>query len=88
MVVELKAANKRLIEEIRHITAENESLKLEVAELSLRNTTLQTRIFTVDEFVEADKDLIFYTGFPNRAVFEIVSEFLDPGSEGENINYW
>lgn len=28
------------------------------------------------------------TGFPNRNVFERVFEFLEPGKEGENINYW
>ena len=42
------------MEEIRHKTAENESLKSRVAELSHRKTM----------------DFIFYTGFPNPAVFD------------------
>ena len=50
--------------------------------------TLQARIFCVDRFLESEKDLTFYTGFPNRGVFESVFEFLDPGNEGENIKYW
>ena len=34
------------------------------------------------------KDMNFYTGFPDRSVFEVVFEYLEPGKEGEIINYW
>ena len=58
LVFEFKAGNKRLMEEIRHITAEEESLKSEVAELSRRKTMFQANIITLDKFVEYDKDFI------------------------------
>ena len=90
------------MEEIRHITAEEESLKSEVAELSRPKTMLQANIITLDKFVEYDKDFIIYTGFPNRAVFDSIYACLNPGSagsdsiyaclnpgsEGDNIIYW
>ena len=57
------------MEEIRHKTAENESLKSKVAELSHRKTM----------------DFIFYTGFPNPAVFDCIYECLNRGSEGDNF---
>ena len=56
-------------------------------ELTHRISVLEARVFTIDRF-ESDKDVTFYTGFPNRIVFESVFEFLDPGDEGENISYW
>ena len=57
-------------------------------ELTSRNTALQARVFSVERFLESDKDLNFFTGFPDRFVFEAVFEYLEPGKEGENINYW
>ena len=36
---------------------------------------LKARVFTIDRF-ESDKDVTFYTGFPNRIVFKSVFEFL------------
>ena len=88
LVFELKAGNKRLMEEIRHITADEESLKSEVAELSRPKTMFQANIITLDKFVEYDKDFIIYTGFPNRAVFDSIYACLNPGSQGDNIIYW
>lgn len=32
-----------------------------------------------------DKDICFYTGYTNRGVFNAVLEYLNPGSQGENI---
>jgi len=64
-----------------------ENFKLEVEELTHRISVLKARVFTIDRF-ESDKDVTFYTGFPNRIVFESVFEFLDPGNKGENISYW
>ena len=55
--------------------------------LSHRISVLEARVFTIDRF-ESDKDVTFYTGFPNRIVIESVFEFLDPGNKGENIRYW
>ena len=52
-----------------------------------RISVLEARVFTIDRF-ESDKDVSFYTGFPNRIVIESVFEILDPGNNGENISYW
>ena len=38
----------------------------------------------MDRF-ESDKDVTFYTGFPNRIVFKSVFLILDSGNNGENI---
>ena len=54
--------------------------------LTHRISVLEARVFTIDRF-ESDKDVTFYTGFPNTIVFESLFEFLDPGNKGENISY-
>ena len=60
---------------------------MQVEKLTHRISVLEARVFTIVRF-ESDKDVTFYTGFPNRIVFESVFEFLDPGNKGENISYW
>ena len=45
-------------------------------------------MFFFDSFSTSDKDINFYTGFPNKAMFDSVFNFLDPGDHGENIVYW
>ena len=55
--------------------------------LTHRISVLEATAFTIDRF-ESDKHVTFYTGFPNRIVFESVFEFLDPGNKSENISYW
>ena len=84
---DIQIENERLHKEIQQVTTLKENLKLEVDELTHRISVLQARVFTIDSF-QSDKDVTFYTGFPNRIVFESVFEFLDPGKKGENINYW
>ena len=49
---------------------------------------LEARLFSVERFANSDKDLNFYTGFPNKGVFDNVFDFLDPGNEVKNIRYW
>ena len=39
----------------------------------------------MDRF-ESDKNVTFYTGFPNRIVFKAFFLILDPGNKGENIS--
>ena len=84
---DIQIENERLRKEIHQVTTLKENLKLEVDELTHRISVVQARVFTIDSF-QSDKDVTFYTGFPNRIVFESVFEFLDPGKKGENINYW
>ena len=84
---DIQIENERLRKEIHQVTTLKENFKLEVEELTHRISVLEARVFTIDRF-ESDKDVTFYTGFPNRIVFESVFEFLDPGNKGENISYW
>lgn len=84
---DIQNENERLRKEIHQVTTLKETFKLEVDELTHRISVLQGRVVTLDRFV-SDKDVTFYTGFPNRIVFESVFEFLDPGKNGENISYW
>ncbi len=82
--MEIERQKKEIIE----ITTSLANLKLEQEELTCRNAALQARVFSVQRFLQSDKDMNFYTGFPDRSVFEAVFEYLEPGKEGENINYW
>ena len=84
---DLKVENERLVQELCKVKVRQENLESEVEELTRRNSVLQARVFHVDRF-DSDKDVAFYTGFPNRSVFESVFAFLDPGRNGENIIYW
>ena len=61
-------------EENRKISILLNNLKLEIEELTRRNAALQARVFSVDRFLESDKDVNFYTGFPGRFVFEKLCE--------------
>ncbi|CAH3159153.1 unnamed protein product, partial [Pocillopora meandrina] len=42
--------------------------------------------FQIPNFT-TDEDITFYTRFPNLATFNVVFEFLNTGSKGENIRY-
>ena len=69
------------LEGIRVFELENAKLKAEIEVLSIGLGIFQIRNFTTDE------DIAFYTGFPNLATFNVVFEFLNTGSKGENIRY-
>lgn len=73
-----------MTKEILEITTSLANLKLELEEWTCCNAALQARVFSVQRFLQSYKDMNFYTGFPDRSVFE----YLEPGKEGENINYW
>jgi len=77
----LEYENAKLTERIQQFTAEREKL-------TSNNIQLQAKVFSIDRFIKSDKDLSFYTGFPNGNVLESVLRYLDPGKEGESINYW
>ena len=86
IIRDIQIENERLRMEIHQVMTLKDNGKLEVEELTHRISVLEARVFTIDRF-ESDKDVTFYTGFPNRVVFESVFEFLDPGNKGENIPY-
>ena len=74
---DIQIENERLRKEIHQVTILKENFKLEVENLTHRIddiSLLEARVFTIDRF-ESDKDVTFYTGFPNRIVFKSVFEF-------------
>lgn len=78
---EVLAEQKRRSEEL---LKENESLQSKVRSLEDTNSSLESRTFCVDRF-DRDQDVAFYTGFPNINVFNAMLEYLDPGTDCENI---
>ena len=74
----------------------SERLKAEILSLSeqikIANTKIQQLEQTVQEMefcIEniEDKDICFYTGFPNREVYKAVLTYLNAGPNGENLVY-
>ena len=61
---------------------------MKIEQLSAKNNSLQAKVFSIDRFMKSDKALSFYTGFPNATVLESVLQYLNPGKDGENMNYW
>jgi len=57
-------------------------LTMEIERLSAKNNSCQAKVFSIDRFITSDKDLSFYS------VLESILRYLNPGKEGENINYW
>ena len=74
----------------------SERLKAEILSLreqiKIANTKIQQLEQTVQEMefcIEniEDKDICFYTGFPNREVYKAVLTYLNPRPNGENLVY-
>ena len=81
-------------EKLRNLESEKAKLEgkikqptMEIERLSAKNNSLQAKVFSIDRFITSDKDLSFYTRFPNASVLESILRYLNPGKEGENINY-
>ena len=62
----------------------NQALKKTTADLTSENALLSSKLFNVDRFTK-DEDVAFYTGFPSRDAFSSILEFLNPGTNCENI---
>ena len=82
IIRDIQIENEWLRKEIHQVTTLKENFKLELEKLTHRISVQEARLFTIDTF-ESDKDVTFYTGFPNRIVIESVFEFLDTGNKGE-----
>ena len=82
IIRDIQIENEWLRKEIHQVTTLKENFKLELEKLTHRISVQEARVFTIDRF-ESDKDVTFYTGFPNRIVIESVFEFLDTGNKGE-----
>ena len=77
----LKSEKAKLEGKIKQLT-------MEIEWLSAKNNSLQAKVFTIHRFITSDKDLSFYTRFPNASILESMLQYLNPGKEGENTNYW
>ena len=82
-------------EKLRNLESEKAKLEgkikqltMEIERLSAKNNSLQAKVFSIDRFITSDKDLSFYTGFPNASVLESILRYLNPGKGVVNINYW
>ncbi|CAH3187847.1 unnamed protein product, partial [Porites evermanni] len=73
-------------EKLRNLESEKAKLEgkikqltMEIERLSAKNNSLQAKVFSIDRFITSDKDLSFYTGFPNASVLESILRYLNPG---------
>ncbi|XP_015773752.1 PREDICTED: uncharacterized protein LOC107351963 [Acropora digitifera] len=62
----------------------NQALKKTTADLTSENALLSSKLFNDDLFTK-DADVAFYTGFPSRDALSSILEFLNPGTNCENI---
>ena len=70
----------------RSLELENASLKAEIEVLNCQKGLADSRVFQLRNFT-SDEDIAFSTGFPNFATFNALYEFLNTGTNGENIRY-
>ena len=77
---------KELLEKLKSLELENASLKAEIEVLKRQKGLADSRVFQLRNFT-SDEDIAFYTSFPNFATFNAVYEFLNTGTNGENIRY-
>ena len=54
-------------------------LTMEIERLSAKNNSFQAKVFSLDRFITSDKDLFYFTGFPNASVLESILRYLNPG---------
>ena len=54
-------------------------LTMEIERLSAKNQSFQAKVFSLDRFITSDKDLFYFTGFPNASVLESILRYLNPG---------
>ena len=63
-------------------------LKEQVVDLERKYKKLEELLFSFKNIASNDSLIAFYTGFPNYQTMMALYDFLDPGEQGENINYW
>ena len=56
---------------------------METEQLSVKNNSLQAKVFSIDKFIKSGTELSIYTRFPNASVLESVIQYLNPGKGGE-----
>ena len=53
-----------------------------------KNEQLHKQLFNLECFKNDDLSIAFYTGFPNYDTLKAIFNYLNPGENGENVNYW
>ena len=76
-----------LNERIKLLENQHSELALKVADVQQINESLKARSFAFETLKLNNEAAAFYTGFPNWDVFSAAFEYLDPGENGENIQY-
>ena len=66
------------------LVKENDRLQARVSILENDYSVLSSQLFNVDRF-SRDQDVAFYTGFPNKDTYNAILEYLDPGTDCENL---
>ena len=62
-----------------------EKLKTASTKIEQYEQTIRDMEFCIENI--EDTDICFYTGFPNRQVYDAVLTYLNPGKNGENLVY-
>ena len=63
-------------------------LKEKVADLEQKYEQLEEQLFTFKNIALNDSLITFYSGFPYYQTMMALYDYLDPGTRGENVNYW
>ncbi|KXJ25564.1 Transposon Tf2-6 polyprotein [Exaiptasia diaphana] len=84
-VQELEDRKNELQKENLRLTAEVTSLKEKITAYENKETESK---FTYERFKNSSQDIRFYTSFSSSHVFDSCFDFLNPGLNSENINYW
>ncbi|XP_022797526.1 uncharacterized protein LOC111335801 [Stylophora pistillata] len=63
-------------------------LKEKVVDLERKYEKCEERLLSFKNIASNDSLVAFYTGFPNYQTMMALYDFLGPGEQGENINYW
>ena len=64
-------------------------LKQQQHDTQRKYDSLRRKLFSLDSFKAKNSGTaVFYTGFQDWDSFTAIYNYLDPGEQGENINYW
>lgn len=85
-IVSLESELAKALSEIRTMTEVNEQLRKQVKTLEFQVKAAESHVFKIENFT-SDKDITLYTGFPNLETLKAVFDFLNPGTNCENIRF-
>lgn len=80
---EMKETETELAELKEHILSLTEKLKTASGTIEQVEQTVSDMEFCIENI--EDTGVCFYTGFPNRQVYNAVLTYLNPGANGENL---